>query len=376
MASIRPRGKGFEVRWLDANGVPGRAMVYSEKAAQIKKKEVELAILQGKQRRADITRMTFADFVYEHWVQTLSVEKGSRDSYSHALTKYILPEFGNQVLTEIRQIDIEKWRSSMIKGKVFVAKPLAETTVQRIVNLMAAIMKKAAVNKIIDESPFAGFTRPKAKPRKKAMHLEFEQYQKLLSLFAERIRILVQVMFYTGLRPSEALGLTWDRIDLGKMEITVDRQLSRDLNESIFVDPKTLASNRTVYFGEALKDLLIAHRENFGEGPHGLLTSNRYGGVYRYNSASDAFNKVAKRLELSVGSGLHMLRHTYASESIAAGVNMKELQEQLGHSSITETMDTYGHLMSDNRSHFAAKHDEAIKRKLKEANRGHLRAAE
>jgi len=37
---------------------------------------------------------------------------------------------------------------------------------------------------------------------------------------------------------------------------------------------------------------------------------------------------------------------------------------------------TYGHLMSDNRSHFAAKHDEAIKRKLKEANRGHLRAAE
>jgi integrase len=183
-------------------------------------------------------------------------------------------------------------------------------------------------------------------------------------------------MFYTGLRPSEALGLTWDRIDLGKMEIAVDRQLSRELNESIFVDPKTLASSRTVYFGPVLKDLLIAHRENFGEGPHGLLTSNRYGGVYRYNSASDAFNKIAKKLELSIGSGLHMLRHTYASESIAAGVNMKELQEQLGHASITETMDTYGHLMSDNRSHFATKHDEAIKQKLKEANRRHLRAAE
>lgn len=376
MASIRKRGKGFEVRWLDANSHEDRVMVYSEKAAQIKKKEVELAILQGKQRRADITRMTFADFVYSHWQQTLTVGSGTRDSYNHALTKYILPEFGDKVLTEIRQLEIEKWRSSMIKGKIFVAKPLAETTVQRIVNVMAAIMKKAAINRLIDESPFAGFTRPKAKPRKKAMHLEFEQYQKLVALFAERIRILVQVMFYTGLRPSEALGLTWDRINLRKMEITVDRQLSRNLHESVFGDPKTPASNRTVYFGPALKDLLIAHRENFGEGPHGLLTSNRHGGVYRYNSASDAFNKIARRLELSVGSGLHMLRHTYASESIAAGANMKELQEQLGHSSITETMDTYGHLMSDNRSHFATKHDEAIKQKLKEANRRHLRAAE
>lgn len=122
--------------------------------------------------------------------------------------------------------------------------------------------------------------------------------------------------------------------------------------------------------------LLIQHREEFGDGPHGLLSSNRSGGIYLYRSASDTFNKVARKLGLPVGSGLHILRHTYASNALAAGVNIKALQEQLGHESITETLDTYGHMMTESRADYVAKLDAAHRAKMKARKRPHLRAAE
>jgi integrase len=156
--------------------------------------------------------------------------------------------------------------------------------------------------------------------------------------------------------------LTWDRIDLDKMEIRVDRQLERKKISELFGDPKTEASNRQVHFGKTLRDLLLAHREKFGIGPNGLLTSNRLGDVYVYRAASETYNKIARKLGLPIGSGLHMLRHTYAANAISAGVHIKELQIQLGHESITETLDTYGHLMVENRSDFVAKMEAEYKK--------------
>jgi site-specific recombinase XerD len=71
-----------------------------------------------------------------------------------------------------------------------------------------------------------------------------------------------------------------------------------------------------------------------------------------------------------------MLRHTYASNALSAGVNIKELQEQLGHESVTETLDTYSHLMTENRRDFVSKLDAAHREKLKEHKLKHLRAVE
>ena len=48
-----------------------------------------------------------------------------------------------------------------------------------------------------------------------------------------------------------------------------------------------------------------------------------------------------------MGEGLHQLRHTCVSVLIAEGANPKEIQDWVGHASIEETMDTYGHLFPD-----------------------------
>lgn len=79
-------------------------------------------------------------------------------------------------------------------------------------------------------------------------------------------------------------------------------------------------------------------------------------------------------LNLAIGSGLHMLRHTYATHAIVNGTNIKFVQQQLGHKSISETMDTYGHLLISDLSSFAMKLDDSFR--SVEANRVALKRAD
>ena len=84
---------------------------------------------------------------------------------------------------------------------------------------------------------------------------------------------------------------------------------------------------------------------------------NRSGNVWRYRDARDMFSKVSRPLGLQVGEGLHVLRHTCVSLLIQQGVNPKTIQGHVGHESIEETMDAYGHLFPNSLTDLAANLD-------------------
>jgi integrase len=93
-----------------------------------------------------------------------------------------------------------------------------------------------------------------------------------------------------------------------------------------------------------LQRILIEHKELHGLGPKNLIFSNRSGGVWRYKDAADMFRGIARPLGIKKGDGLHQLRHTFVSMLIRLNTSAKVIQEWVGHESILETMDTYGHL--------------------------------
>ncbi|MCX6427305.1 MAG: tyrosine-type recombinase/integrase, partial [Actinobacteria bacterium] len=83
--------------------------------------------------------------------------------------------------------------------------------------------------------------------------------------------------------------------------------------------------------------------------------------------AIEMFRVAARTVGLKVGEGLHQLRHTCVSVLIAEGANPKEIQEWVGHASIEETMDTYGHLfpnakhqLSGMLDNYAKKHSDNV----------------
>jgi integrase len=111
---------------------------------------------------------------------------------------------------------------------------------------------------------------------------------------------------------------------------------------------KTPASRRLLPLPTFVVDARAAHVEQVGTGPDGLLFTNPRGEVWRRGSFNDSVWKPAlRRAGLPTSFGMHALRHTYASSLIAAGLHPKVIQTRLGHKSIVETMDTYGHLFPE-----------------------------
>jgi integrase len=110
---------------------------------------------------------------------------------------------------------------------------------------------------------------------------------------------------------------------------------------------KTRASRRVVPADDLVLNAVTAHMQRWAPGPGQLLITNRLGRPVQRNSFGFCWRAAVSEAGLAEGTRFHDLRHFYASTLIAAGLHPKVIQERLGHATIAETMDTYGHLFPD-----------------------------
>ena len=133
---------------------------------------------------------------------------------------------------------------------------------------------------------------------------------------------------------------------------------------------KTRASRRVVPVGDWVTEEVSAHLQRYGPGPcPASSTSDEAGRIVRRNAFGHAWRAAAKAAGLPAGIRFHDLRHFYASALIAANLNPKVIQERLGHATIAETMDTYGHLFPDAEDLGRGAVDDALARALAEQGR-------
>jgi integrase len=165
---------------------------------------------------------------------------------------------------------------------------------------------------------------------------------------ADPLYPLFHVVIFRGLRRGEALGLTWPEIDLTNATLTVSQQLLEDNGTLIFAPPKTEASRRTIPLDRATVTVLRRHhreqrqrqRDGTRHAPTGLVFSKDDGTPFRPEYVTRHFQQLAKDAGLPP-IRLHDLRHGAASLALAAGTDLKVVQDLLGHSSIVLTADTY-----------------------------------
>jgi len=165
---------------------------------------------------------------------------------------------------------------------------------------------------------------------------------------------LFTVSAHTGLRRSELLGLQWKDIDLTHGSLSVQRSLHHIPKQGyVITEPKSARGRRTIALGPALINELRRHRAMQAE--QRLVA----GSVWQSSEwvftrpdgrpldpaiVSRRFSKLVLKLELPKVR-LHDLRHTHATLLLAEGVHPKIVQERLGHSSISITLDTYSHVL-------------------------------
>jgi integrase len=167
---------------------------------------------------------------------------------------------------------------------------------------------------------------------------------------ASHLHALWVLLATTGLRLGEALGLIWPDVDLERGRLTVRRALQRlpkRLGGVVLVEPKTDRSRRTVYLAPGTVAALARHRRQ--QTADSLASSERFvftgttGRPLDGSGVNGQFHRALVRANLP-NVRVHDLRHTAATHLLTRGVHPKVVQELLGHSTISLTLDTYSHV--------------------------------
>jgi integrase len=256
-------------------------------------------------------------------------------SYETSMRLRILPTLGAARFSEITRIDLQDLADSMR------ADGLDASTIRNTFMPLRTLCRRALGREIV-VNPTAGLELPAVRGRRERIASPVEAAALISALPEAADRAVWATAFYAGLRRGELRALRQEDVDLGGGVIHVRRSWDKVVGP---VEPKSRAGVRKVPIVGVLRGHLAPH----------LLRQPQGGGLFFGNGemplSDDALRARAAKAwaEAKLSPiGLHEARHSYASLAIAAGVNAKALSTYMGHSSITTTLDRYGHLMPGN----------------------------
>ena len=187
-----------------------------------------------------------------------------------------------------------------------------------------------------------------------------------------RLEALLTLALTTGMRRGELLALRWQDINFDTKSLHIVRTLSRLVGYGfIETEPKTSKSRRKIILPGLVLDLLKQHRahqleERLKAGAqwhdHDLVFSNTHGGFLIADRLREMLQQLLKEAGLPY-IRFHDLRHSAATLLLGMGVHPKVVQELLGHSAISMTMDTYSHVLPSMHQQAMEKMDERFRQK-------------
>lgn len=316
---------------------------------------------------------TFAEFT-EDWLARARARRLAPKTlvtYEGFVHKHLIPALGSRRLGAITQETIEQYLVAMAakvrrrKAPRTAAKrrgaatpqrddkmppvPLAAKTINHTLTLLKAILADAVEHGFASKNPAARVKPLRTPDREDTLHnLQADEIFRLLEVAKEPWRTLYEVaMRGTGMRRGELLALRWRDLDLAKGLLYVRRSLNRFRDGDHYVvreaPLKTRYSKRTIDLSPYTVQALLALPA--GDDPErDFVFRSQAGGPIDPDNVDRAWKRDLTAAGLA-DRPFHSTRHTHASLLIAAGVHPKAIQARLGHSSITVTMDRYGHLM-------------------------------
>lgn len=369
----RPNGT-YEYRWTDKTGK--RRRVYAKTLEELRDKEKEIEKDKSDGIKAEARYVTVNE-LFDLWKQ---IKRGLKDNtfqnYQYMYNTFVRPEFGKKRISTLKKTDVKRFYNYLADER-----GLQASTIDSIHTVLHQVLDMAVDDSYIRNNPSNNVLKElkqshvfKTEKRKALTRPQ----QDLLLDFLQRNHTynhwypIFAVMLGTGLRVGEATGLRWCDIDLDKGMVDVNHTLvyychrhEVKKNGCYFNvnTPKTETSVRQVPMMDFVKEAFLKekeYQEAMGveckatvDGYTDFIFVNRFGNVQHQGTLNKAIRRIIRDCNdevLMKGEddpvllphfSCHTLRHTFTTRMCEAGVNVKVIQDTLGHADIATTLNIY-----------------------------------
>ncbi len=319
---------------------------------------------------SDLEEQTFVtpsrltvDAYLDHWLEGHSMVASSNtlEIYRVQVRAYVGPHIGSKPMQLLTPSGLDDLYSTLLRRGRRDGKGLALKTVRNVHVMLHRALQDAVANDLIRRNP-AARAKPPSSRRAKNPPTERPTWNRsqaesfLGYVRQDRLRALYLLALTTGLRRSEALGLTWEYVDFTGGSLAVVQVVVEVNHQPTFKPiPKTDRSRRRLALDDTTIAALKEHRRNQLE--ERLLHGDAYMNLELVFSREDGFplgpSWLSRKLvHLAKAAGVpdlsprpfHGLRHTYGTLALEAGVPIEVISKRLGHASIATTADIYQHL--------------------------------
>lgn len=369
----RPNGT-YEYRWTDRNGV--RHRVYAKTLELLRDKEEEIQRDKRDGIKTEARYVTVND-MFDLWRQ---LKRGLKDNtfqnYQYIYNTFVRQDIGKMRVSSLKKTDVKRFYNKLLDER-----RLQVSTIDSVHTVLHQILDMAVDDEYLRTNPSDNILKElkqshvfKTEKRRSLTRPE----QELLLDFLQRNHTyshrypIIAVMIGTGLRVGEVTGLRWCDIDLEEGIIDVNhtlvyydhRETSGKKGCYFNVNtPKTKAGMRQVPMLDFVKEAFIREREYQEindiccavtiDGYSDFIFVNRFGATQHQGTLNKAIRRIIRDCNdemllsgednpvLLPHFSCHSLRHTFTTRMCEAGVNIKVIQDALGHADISTTMNIY-----------------------------------
>ena len=367
--SYRKNDDRYSYRWTDSTGE--RHTVYAKTLNALRQLEREIATDISDGLRSSDT-MTLND-IFETWKSITRGLSTSTYQYHHYwYNKYVRDSFGKRQIKSIKKSDVKLFYTRLVDSGVGIA------GIGQVNKILSQLFDIAVEDEYLRNNPSKGaFKDLKAMyPKEKRHALTADQTRLFVDYLSteesnKRMYPLFIVLLNTGMRLGEATGLTWNDIDFEENEIHVNHTLSyffhsteRDKRSGAYFEihtPKTESGTRVIPMLGVVRDALIFEKktqDKLGvqckmaiDGVSDFVFLNNNGRPYQPATIRYHLKRIIEQCnqrQLEIGSSLylpkfscHTLRHTFATRLCERGVNVKVIQDVMGHANVSITLNIY-----------------------------------
>ncbi|MEU2625859.1 site-specific integrase [Kitasatospora sp. NPDC007106] len=336
----------WRVRWYGPDGKP-KALTFAKLPAAEKERQAIAERLDKGTYRDPKQGKTLVSEVAEQWFGSLRRPgERTKGDYRELLDLYVLPKWGTWSVAAVRWEDVSEWLTELCNTPGKRGRVLSPARIGKTHLVLSMVMKYAVKTGKITTSPTVDHELPQDEDDDDHVYLTHAQVADLVEAAGPNGTLLL-VLAYCGIRWGEVSALRVGRVQLDARRLRIVQAYTRKRGGGLLLkDVKNHEKRSVPLLASVVPDLraLVGSR-----GPDRLVFTGQDGEALGYGEfRSSIFDPAVKAAGLAeLGLTPHKLRHTAASLAIAAGADVKVVQQMLGHKSAAMTLDVYGHLFPE-----------------------------